>query len=73
MLYMQLSNTLDMRSQIYLVSGHYAPTINPAEKEWEKFLYSLRPILLFANADVSTTKLCLDTSILAKSIMGRRE
>jgi hypothetical protein len=35
--------------------------------------YSLRPILLFANTDVSTTKMCLDTSILAKSIMGRRE
>jgi hypothetical protein len=35
--------------------------------------YSLRPILLFANTDVSTTKMCLDTSILTKSIMGRRE
>jgi hypothetical protein len=33
----------------------------------------LRPMLLFANTDVSTTKMCLDTSILAKSIMGRRE
>jgi hypothetical protein len=33
----------------------------------------LRPILLFANTDVSTTKMCLDTSILAKIIMGRRE
>jgi hypothetical protein len=30
--------------------------------------------LLFANTDVSTTKMCLDTSTLAKnSIMGRRE
>jgi hypothetical protein len=37
------------------------------------FCYSLRPILLFANTDVSTTKMCLDTSILAKSIIGRRE
>jgi hypothetical protein len=35
--------------------------------------YSLRLILLFANADVSMTKMCLDTSTLAKSIMGRRE
>jgi hypothetical protein len=35
--------------------------------------YSLRSILLFVNTDVSTTKMCLDTSILAKSIMGRRE
>jgi hypothetical protein len=34
--------------------------------------YSLRPILLFANTDVSITKTCLDTSILAKSIMDRR-
>jgi hypothetical protein len=38
-----------------------------------KFMYSLRPILLFHNTDVSTTKICLDTSILAKSIMDRRE
>jgi hypothetical protein len=36
-------------------------------------IYSLRPILLFANMDVSITKIYLDTSILAKSTMGRRE
>jgi hypothetical protein len=35
--------------------------------------YSIRPILLFANTDVSITKMCLVTSILAKSIMDRRE
>jgi hypothetical protein len=35
--------------------------------------YSLRPILLFANTDVSTTKICLDITILAKGIMDRRE
>jgi hypothetical protein len=35
--------------------------------------YSLRPILLFANMDVPTTKMCPDTSTLAKSIMDRRE
>jgi hypothetical protein len=35
--------------------------------------YSLRPILRFANTDVSTTKMCLNTSTLAKSIMDRRE
>jgi hypothetical protein len=35
--------------------------------------YSLRFILLFINMDVSITKICLDTFILAKSIMGRRE
>jgi hypothetical protein len=34
-------------------------------------LYLLGTILLFA-ADVSTTKICLDTSILEKSNMGRR-
>jgi hypothetical protein len=39
----------------------------------DKIQYSLRPILLFANMDVSTTKMCLDTSIWAKSIMDRRE
>jgi hypothetical protein len=39
----------------------------------EKNQYSLRPILLFVNTDVSITKMCLGTSILAKSIMGRRE
>jgi hypothetical protein len=36
-------------------------------------MYSLQPILLFANMDVPITKMCLDTSILAKSIMGRME
>jgi hypothetical protein len=40
---------------------------------WKIICYSLRPILLFTNTDVSITKMCLDTSILAKSIMGRRE
>jgi hypothetical protein len=34
-------------------------------------MYSLRPILLFANTDVSSTKMCLDISILTKSTMGR--
>jgi hypothetical protein len=36
------------------------------------FFYSLRSILLFANTDVST-KICLNTSTLSKSIMDRRE
>jgi hypothetical protein len=44
-----------------------------ASKESFNNSYSLRPILLFANTDVSITKICLDTSTLAKSIMGRRE
>jgi hypothetical protein len=35
--------------------------------------YSLRPIVLFANIDVSRHILVLDTSVLAKSNMGRRE
>jgi hypothetical protein len=39
----------------------------------QELLYSLRLILLFINTDVSIAKMCLDTSILAKSIMGRRE
>jgi hypothetical protein len=36
-------------------------------------MYSLWPILLFANTDVSMTKMPLDTSELTKSIMGQRE
>jgi hypothetical protein len=36
-------------------------------------LYSLRSILLFINTNVFITKMCLDTSVLTKSIMGRRE
>jgi hypothetical protein len=35
--------------------------------------YFLRSILLVANINVSTTKMFLDISILAKSIMDRRE
>jgi hypothetical protein len=38
-----------------------------------KVMYSLRPILSFANTDISRTKMCLDTSIFAKGNMGRRE
>jgi hypothetical protein len=34
---------------------------------------SVHPILLIANKDVSRTKMCLDTSILTKSNMRRRE
>jgi hypothetical protein len=37
------------------------------------FKYSLRLILLFANTDVSITKMCLDKSTLVKGIIGRRE
>jgi hypothetical protein len=36
-------------------------------------IYSLRPILLFTNTDVSRHILVIDTSVLAKSNMGRRE
>jgi hypothetical protein len=39
------------------------------ENKW----FSLRPILLFANIDVSRHILLIDTSVLAKSNMGRRE
>jgi hypothetical protein len=37
------------------------------------FCYSLRPIILFANTDVSRHILVIDTSVFAKSNMGRRE
>jgi hypothetical protein len=37
------------------------------------FFTPLPPIILFANIDVSITKICLDTSVLAKSNMDRRE
>jgi hypothetical protein len=43
------------------------------DKKRVKIQYSLRSILLFTNMDVSTTKMCLDTFVLAKSNMGRRE
>jgi hypothetical protein len=38
-----------------------------------KIQYSLRPIILFANIDVSRHSLVVDTSILVKSNMSRRE
>jgi hypothetical protein len=40
---------------------------------YTKYLYTLRPILLFTYTDVSITKMCLDTSVLTKSNMCRRE
>jgi hypothetical protein len=39
----------------------------------KEIYYSLRPIFLFANIDVSRHILVVDTSVLAKSNMGRRE
>jgi hypothetical protein len=36
-------------------------------------LYSLQSILSFSNIDVSSTKMCLDTSIFMKGNMGRTE
>jgi hypothetical protein len=33
----------------------------------------LRPILLFANTDISTTQIYLNTSVLTKSIIDHRE
>jgi hypothetical protein len=38
-----------------------------------RFTYSLRPIILFANVDVSRHILVVDTSVLPKSNMGQRE
>jgi hypothetical protein len=35
--------------------------------------YSLRPIILFTNIDVSKYILIIDISVLAKSNMGQRE
>jgi hypothetical protein len=52
---------------------HVPPKAESSRHTFAYILYSLRAILLFANTDVSTTKICLDTSMLAKSIMGRRE
>jgi hypothetical protein len=49
---------------MYCIKNYLVPT---------QFNYSLRPIILFANTDISITKMYLDTSTLAKSIMGRRK
>jgi hypothetical protein len=38
-----------------------------------KHIYSLRPIILFVNTDVSRHILVIDTFVFAKSNMGRRE
>jgi hypothetical protein len=37
------------------------------------YMYSLRSTILFVNTDVPTIRMCLDTSVLAKSNMGPRE
>jgi hypothetical protein len=54
-------------------SGSHFSRRLPFLVPWCKCKYSLRPILLFVNTDVSTTEIYLDTSTLVKSIMGRRE
>jgi hypothetical protein len=38
-----------------------------------QIIYSLQPIIHFANVDVSRHILVVDTSVLAKSNIGRRE
>jgi hypothetical protein len=37
------------------------------------FMYSLRPIILFGNTNISRHILVIDISVFAKSNMGRRE
>jgi hypothetical protein len=46
---------------------------NIAAVQFTKLYYSLRSIILFVNIDVSRYILVVDTSVLAKSNMGRRE
>jgi hypothetical protein len=56
------------RVSLYATSANHIPKLISPKK-----IYSLRPILLFVNIDVSTTKICLDISTLRKSIMSRRK
>jgi hypothetical protein len=50
-------------------SGQHGGVFDVVEDGW----YSLRSIILFTNLDVSRHILVVDTSVLAKSNMGRRE
>jgi general stress protein CsbA len=38
-----------------------------------RIFYSLRPVILFANVDISRYILVVDTSVLAKSNMDKRK
>jgi hypothetical protein len=49
------------------------PTLSYSDTDSRDNYYSLRPIILFANIDVSRHILVIDTSVFVKSNMGRRE
>jgi hypothetical protein len=53
--------------------GQSVTTFNQFFSAYLKNKYSLRPIILFANIDVSRHILVVDTSLFVKSNMGRRE
>jgi hypothetical protein len=60
--------------EIRLRDGRHAYMVwNNLECVVEKITYSLRPIILFANMNVSRHILVVDISVLAKSNMDRRE
>jgi hypothetical protein len=44
-----------------------------ANTVYVQVFYSLQSILPFANMNVSSTKMCLDTSVFVKDNMSRRE
>jgi hypothetical protein len=61
------------RTQHFMTSiFKYSATTSTIQEQTILF-YSLRPIILFANIDVSRHILVIDISVLAKSNMGRRE
>jgi hypothetical protein len=73
--------TIDMK--LFSLFQHHSIFLKPLFEmktkidQWSKYTliqrYSLRPIILFTNMDVSRHILMVDTSVLAKSNMGRRE
>jgi hypothetical protein len=71
----QLNNrcTYSTRIMTTQVSTRKTPSLSTPVTKLRHVMYSLRPISLFTNTDVSIIKICLDPSILTKSIMDWRE
>jgi hypothetical protein len=66
------ANRLREENTVYHHFCNSVDKISPLVR-FSNMLYSLRPIILFAKVDIFRHILVVDTYILAKSNMGRRE
>jgi hypothetical protein len=69
--YVQIGLAINWTSDTLRIRSSFVQFMHVEKKD--NIQYSLRPIILFANIDVSRHILVIDTSVFAKSNMDRRE